>query len=44
MAIEAGVSAPDFTLASQDNEPVTLSGLRGNPVVLVFHPLSFTGG
>ncbi|MCH7906326.1 MAG: redoxin domain-containing protein [Chloroflexi bacterium] len=44
MAIESGIEAPDFTLASHGNEPVKLSELRGNPVVLVFHPLSFTGG
>lgn len=44
MVIESGIAAPDFTLASHDNEPVKLSELRGNPVVLVFHPLSFTGG
>lgn len=44
MAIEAGTTAPDFTLVSHDNEPVTLSGLKGNPVVIAFHPLSFTGG
>ena len=44
MAIEAGIAAPYFTLASHENEPITLSELRGNPVVLVFHPLSFTGG
>ena len=44
MAIESGVDAPDFTLASHENEPVKLSDLRGNPVVLAFHPLSFTGG
>ncbi len=44
MVIESGATAPDFTLASQENEPLTLSELRGDPVVLVFHPLSFTGG
>ena len=44
MAIETGITAPDFTLASHENEPVKLSELRGSPVVLAFHPLSFTGG
>jgi thioredoxin-dependent peroxiredoxin len=32
----AGSTAPDFTLASDSGEPVTLSALRGRPVVLVF--------
>jgi len=31
-----GEPAPDFTLPNQDGEEVTLSGLRGRPVVLYF--------
>jgi hypothetical protein len=31
-----GDLAPDFTLRDQDKEPVTLSDLRGGPVILVF--------
>lgn len=38
-----GDEAPDFTLKDQDGNDVTLSALRGNPVVLVFYPFTFTG-
>jgi peroxiredoxin len=38
-----GEIAPDFTLQDQDKESVTLSGLRGRPVMLVFFPLAFSG-
>jgi peroxiredoxin len=31
-----GSPAPDFTLAATDGSDVTLSELRGRPVVLVF--------
>ncbi len=41
--VKVGDSAPDFTLKNQDNEDVTLSALRGKPVVLVFYPLDFSG-
>jgi mycoredoxin-dependent peroxiredoxin len=34
--VAVGDTAPDFTLVDQHGEPVTLSGLRGHPVVLVF--------
>jgi peroxiredoxin len=40
--IEAGLPAPDFTLPDQDGNEVSLSGLRGRPVVLVFYPLDFS--
>jgi len=43
MAIEVGSEAPDFTLLDEDNNKVTLSELRGNNVVLVFYPFSFSG-
>ena len=33
-----GDVAPDFTLPATGGEPITLSGLRGAPVVLVFYP------
>ena len=42
--IEAGTEAPDFTLPDQDGEPVTLSSLRGAPVVLYFYPKADTPG
>lgn len=42
--IEAGQTAPDFTLDDQDGNPVTLSGLRGQPVVLYFYPRASTPG
>ena len=37
-----GQPAPDFTLASTSGEKVTLSALRGRPVLLAFFPLAFT--
>jgi thioredoxin-dependent peroxiredoxin len=39
-----GTSAPDFTLAAQDGQPVKLSALRGQWVVLYFYPKDFTSG
>jgi peroxiredoxin Q/BCP len=42
--IEPGTEAPDFTLPDQDGEPVTLSSLRGAPVVLYFYPKADTPG
>ncbi len=36
--IEAGERAPNFTLPDQDGNEVTLSELRGRPVVLYFYP------
>ena len=42
--IEEGAQAPDFTLPNQDGEDVTLSELRGRPVVLYFYPKAHTPG
>jgi thioredoxin-dependent peroxiredoxin len=42
--LEAGQAAPDFTLPDQDGEEVTLSGLRGEIVVLYFYPRANTPG
>jgi peroxiredoxin Q/BCP len=42
--IEPGEIAPDFTLPDQHGEPVTLSQLRGRPVVLYFYPKADTPG
>jgi peroxiredoxin len=43
MAADVGSTAPDFTLMNQDREPVTLSQLKGKPVVLAFFPAAFSG-
>jgi peroxiredoxin Q/BCP len=42
--IDEGTPAPDFTLPDQDGNPVTLSELRGRPVVLYFYPKADTPG
>ena len=42
--LAAGDKAPDFTLANQDGDEVTLSGLRGQRVVLYFYPRASTPG
>jgi peroxiredoxin Q/BCP len=42
--IEAGVSAPEFTLPDQDGRPVSLASLRGRWVVLYFYPKAGTPG
>jgi peroxiredoxin len=40
--VSVGQEAPDFTLRDENNKEVTLSSLRGSPVVLVFYPLDFS--
>lgn len=40
---QVGASAPDFTTRNQHGQQVTLSGLQGAPVVLVFYPWAFSG-
>jgi peroxiredoxin len=42
MALSVGASAPDFTLKSSKMQDITLSNLRGKPVLLFFYPLAFT--
>jgi thioredoxin-dependent peroxiredoxin len=42
--VEAGETAPDFTLPSDDGGQVKLSDLRGKPVVLYFYPKDDTPG
>jgi thioredoxin-dependent peroxiredoxin len=42
--VAEGDVAPDFTLTSDAGEPVTLSSLRGRPVVLYFYPKDDTPG
>jgi peroxiredoxin Q/BCP len=39
-----GDTAPDFTLPDQDGNDVTLSDLRGRPVVVYFYPRADTPG
>jgi peroxiredoxin Q/BCP len=42
--IEVGEKAPDFTLPAADGTKVTLSALKGSPVVLYFYPKDDTPG
>lgn len=39
-----GDLAPDFTLPDADGNPVTLSGLRGQKVIVYFYPAALTPG
>jgi peroxiredoxin Q/BCP len=39
-----GTPAPDFTLKSQENKPVSLHDFKGKWVVLYFYPKDFTSG
>ena len=38
-----GQEAPDFTLPSTSGDKITLSALRGKPVLIAFFPLAFSG-
>ena len=42
--LSEGDAAPDFTLPDQDGKEVSLSGLRGETVVLYFYPRADTPG
>jgi peroxiredoxin Q/BCP len=42
--LPAGTPAPEFSLPDDSGRPVTLSGLRGKGVVLVFYPGDDTPG
>lgn len=44
MTIEAGTEAPDFTLPTDGGGSITLSALRGKPVVVYFYPKDDTSG
>ncbi|RMF41100.1 MAG: thioredoxin-dependent thiol peroxidase [Anaerolineae bacterium] len=44
MPLQAGISAPDFTLPDETGAPRTLSEFRGKPVVLYFYPKDDTKG
>ena len=39
-----GAPAPDFTLPTDGDEPLSLASLRGRPVVLYFYPRDDTSG
>jgi thioredoxin-dependent peroxiredoxin len=42
--LSPGASAPNFTLPSQENQPVSLSDYKGKWVVLYFYPKDQTSG
>jgi len=44
MSLNIGDKAPDFTLLSDQGTEVTLSKLRGKPVILYFYPKDNTPG
>lgn len=41
-ALAAGTPAPDFTLRATPDQSVSLSELRGHPVVLIFYPADWS--
>ena len=44
MALAVGDKAPAFKLKNQDGRTISLSDLKGNPVVLYFYPKDDTSG
>ena len=42
--LEPGDDAPDFTLPDADGNPVSLSSLRGQRVIVYFYPAAMTPG
>jgi peroxiredoxin Q/BCP len=42
--VEEGLPAPDFTLATDAGDTLSLSSLKGSPVVLYFYPKDDTPG
>jgi thioredoxin-dependent peroxiredoxin len=42
--LEAGDTAPDFTLADQDGTAVSLASFRGRKVIVYFYPAASTPG
>ncbi len=44
LTLKEGDPAPDFTLLADNGESVSLSSLKGKPVVLYFYPKDFTPG
>ncbi|NEK84647.1 peroxiredoxin [Blastococcus saxobsidens] len=43
MSLSVGDRAPEFSLRDQDKQVVSLTELRGTPVLLVFYPFAFSG-
>ena len=43
-ALAIGTTAPDFTLPSQDDSPISLADYKGKWVVLYFYPKDMTSG
>ena len=43
MSLSVGDRAPEFSLPDQDKQVVSLEGLRGSPVLVVFYPFAFSG-
>ncbi|MHA7304004.1 peroxiredoxin [Arthrobacter sp. TMN-49] len=41
--LQVGDIAPGFSLPNQFGEPISLAGLRGAPVAIVFYPFAFSG-
>jgi peroxiredoxin Q/BCP len=44
MVMDINQKAPDFTLPDENGEPVTLSALKGKPILLFFYPRANTSG
>src|SRR5206468_8687929 len=42
MVLSSGTNAPDFTLKKSPDQTLSLSELRGRPVVLVFYPADWS--
>ncbi|MCX7945975.1 MAG: peroxiredoxin [Hydrogenophilus sp.] len=42
--LQPGTPAPDFTLPATGNQTITLSALRGRPIILYFYPKDNTPG
>jgi peroxiredoxin len=43
VTLSVGDNAPEFSLPDQDKQVVSLTELRGTPVLLVFYPFAFSG-
>ena len=41
-ALEAGTPAPDFTMQSAPDQPVSLADFKGSPLVLAFYPADWS--